>query len=69
MDFNHQPSKEKISMSADFLTPSEALSETDTSTGSSEESMKLLFSYYINFEPDFQTLLSKELDLITESPK
>lgn len=67
MDINHQSPKETISMSDSLLTSPKTLA--DASTGTSEESMKLLFSYYINFEPDFQTMLSKELDRITESPE
>lgn len=69
MDIKHQLFKDNVSISDSYSNFSEDLSETSISIGSSEKSAKHLFSYYINFEPDFQTLLSKELDRIMESHK
>lgn len=69
MDFKQHLSKDNISLSDSFSNFSEDLPESGIYIGSSEESAKHLFSYYINFEPDFQALVSQELDHLAESPE
>lgn len=66
MKFKLQSSTKCFSISENLTDRSAGLLNSDISIKVPEESMNLLFSYYVGSVPDFETMLAKELDCITD---
>lgn len=69
MKFKSQSSTKCFSISENSTDRSADLLNSDISTRAPEDSMNLLFSYYISPVPDFEAMLAEELGRITDQPE
>lgn len=69
MKVKPQSSTKCSSISENLTDHSADLLNSNISTSALEESINLLFSYYISPVPDFEAMLAEELDRITDQPE
>lgn len=69
MKVKPQSSTKCSSISENSTDHSADLLNGDISTSAPEESMNLLFSYYISPVPDFEAMLAEELNRVTDQPE